>query len=103
VEWAYELVSRGIHQPLDTLIAGQVYDIVNVGRRFQNIFVVLKHTFLTEFKVILLPQRCHENLKRILNFIDEYHVENVYFTYTGNTADGEPVFVVDGGGFCSTL
>jgi hypothetical protein len=44
VERAYELVSRGIHQPLDTLIAGQVYDIVNVGRRFHDILVVLKHT-----------------------------------------------------------
>jgi hypothetical protein len=47
LDWAYELVSRGIHQPLDTLIAGQVYDIVNVGRRSHDIFVVLKHTFLT--------------------------------------------------------
>ena len=103
MERTYEFTSRGIYQSLDTLVAGQVYDLVNACHRYHDIFVVLKHNFLTLYKVILLPRRCHENLKRILNFIDEYHVENVYFTYTGNTADGEPVFVVDGGGFCSTL
>jgi len=103
VEQAYELVARGIHRPLDTLIAGQVYDIVNVGRRYHDIFVVLKHTFLTEFKVILLPQRCHENLKKVLDIIDKYHLEYSYLQYICNTKVGEPVLWVNGGGFCQTL
>jgi len=94
VERACELASRGIYKSHDTLIAGQVYDLVNVYRRFHDIFVVLKHTFLTEFKVILLPQRCHANLKKCLHIIVQYYVAYVYFRYTGNTADGKPVFLV---------
>jgi len=65
VERAYEFTSRGIYQSLDTLVAGQVYDLVNACHRYHDIFVVLKHNFLTLYKVILLPRRCHENLKKI--------------------------------------
>ena len=103
VERACELASRGIYQSLDTLIAGQFYDLVKVYRRFHDIFVVLKHNFLTEFKVILLPQRCHANLNTFLNIINDYHVQYSYFNYLGDTNVGEPVLLVDGGGFCQTL
>ena len=103
MERAYEVASRGIYQPFDTLVAGQVYDLVNACHRFHDIFVVMKHNFLTLYKVILLPRRCHENFKKFLNIIDLYYVEKVYFTYTGHMSDGKRVFLVDGGGFCQTL
>ena len=41
-ERAYELASRGIYQSLDTLVAGQVYDLINACHRYHDIFVVLK-------------------------------------------------------------
>jgi len=44
-----------------------------------------------------------KNSKKILNIIDLYYVEKVYFTYTGHTSDGKHVFLVEGGGFCQTL
>ena len=36
------------------------------------------NNFLTLFKVILLPQRCHENLEKILNIVDMYRKSIFY-------------------------
>jgi hypothetical protein len=102
VERAYAVASRGICQPLDTLIAGWVYDLVDACHRY-NIFVVLRQNYPTLYKVIQLPQRCHEDFKQFLHFLDSFHIESVNFRYTGNTADGKRVFLVDGGGFTQTL
>ena len=103
VERAYEVASRGICQPLDTLIAGWVYDLVDACHRYHDIFVVLKQNYPTLYKVIQFPQRCHENFKQFLNVIDTFHIESVHFRYTGNTADGKRVFLVEGGGFFPSL
>ena len=55
LEWANHLVSRGIHQSINILIAGRTYSVVYVTRRFHDISVVLKHTFINKFYIILLP------------------------------------------------
>jgi len=102
-ERAYEVASRGICQPLDTLIAGWVYDLVDACHRYHDIFVVLKQNCPTLYKVIQLPQRCHENFKQFLNFIGIFHIESVHFRYTGNTTDGKRVFLIEGGGFSQSL
>ena len=102
-ERAYELASRGIYQSLDTLVAGQVYDLINACHRYHDIFVVLKQIYPTLYKVIQLPQRCHENFKQFLNFIDTFHIESVHFRYTGNTTDGKRVFLIEGRGFSQSL
>ena len=87
---AYECVSRGICHPLNTLVAGWVYDLVDACRRHRDIFVVLRRNYPTQYTVIQLPQRCHEDF--------------VHFTYTGNTpVSGKRVFLVDGGGFHQSL
>jgi len=100
---AYEVASRDICQPLDMLIAGWVYDIVNACHRYHDIFVVLRQNYPTRYTVIQLPQRCHENFVKFLDF-DTFHIESgVHFTYTGNTAAGKRVFLVEGGGFTQSL
>ena len=68
LEWANHLVSRGIYQPIDILIAGRTYRVVYVTRRFHDIFVVLKHTF-NEFYIILLPRIGHETFMGLLDTI----------------------------------
>ena len=103
VERAYEVTSRGICQPLDTLIAGWVYDLVDACHRYHDIFGVLKQKYPTLYKVIQLSQRCHENFKQFLNFIDTLHIESVHFRYIGNTLDGKHVFLIEGGGFSQSL
>jgi len=89
---ARNLASRGIHQPVETLIAGQTYDIVYVHRRLRDIFVVSKHTFYKQFKIIRLPRRCHETFNTFFDTIREFYVKKLYFVFTGFTDDGEPVF-----------
>ena len=42
---AYECVSRGICEPLDTLVAGWVYNLDDACRRHYDIFVVLSHNY----------------------------------------------------------
>jgi len=101
---AYEVVSRGICHPLDTLIAGWVYDIADACQRHHDISVVLRQNYPTQYTVIQLPQRCHENFVQFLHLMDTYHVDSVHFTLTGHTAvSGKRVFLVDGGGFTQTL
>jgi len=63
LEWANHLVPRGIYQAIDILISGRTYNVLYVTRRFHDIFVVLKHTFINEFYIILLPRRCHETFR----------------------------------------
>jgi len=103
VERAYDVASRGLCQPLDTLIAGWMYDILDYCHRYHDIFVVLKQNYLTRYKVIQLPQRCHEDFEQFLHFLDSFHIDSIHFTYTGNTTDGKRVFLVDGGGFTQSL
>ena len=99
---AYDCVSRGICEPLDTLVQGWVYDLVDACQRHHDIFVVLRRNYPTQYTVIQLPQRCHEDFLQFLNFT--YHVDYVHFTYTGNTpVSGKRVFLVDGGGFHQSL
>jgi len=101
---AYEVASRGVCQPLDTLIVGWVYDNVYSCHRYYDIIVVLSQNYPTRYTVIQLPHRCHENFVKFLDFIDTYHIESgVHFTYTGNTAAGKRVFLVVGGGFTQSL
>jgi hypothetical protein len=104
LERAYEVASRGICQPFDTLIAGWVYDIVDACQRHHDIFVVLRQNYPTQYTVIQLPQRCHDDFVKFLDFIDTYHIESgVHFTYTGNTSTGKRIFVVEGGVFSQSL
>jgi hypothetical protein len=101
---AYECVSRGICHPLDTLVAGWVYDLVDACRRHHDIFVVLSQNYPKRYTVIKLPQRCHEDFVQFLNLMDTYHVDHVHFLYSGNTpVSRKRVFLVDGGGFHQSL
>ena len=102
LEWANQLVSRGIYQPIDILIADRTYSVVYVTRRFHDIFVVLKHTFINEFYIILLPRRCHETFMGLLDTIKQFHIDNMYLEYVGIDG-GKPVLWAEGGGFCSFL
>ena len=102
LEWANHLVSRGIHQPIDILIAGRTFSVAYVTRRFHDIFVVLKHTFISEFYIILLPQRCHETFMGLLGTIKQFHIDNMYLEYVGIDG-GKPVLWAEGRGFCSFL
>jgi len=100
---AYECVSRGICEPLDTLVQGWVYNLDDVCRRHHDIFVVLSQNYPKRYTVIKLPQRCHEKLKQFLEVIDTYHVDRVNFSFSGHTSPGRPVILVDGGGFTQAL
>ena len=104
LERVYEVVSRGICEPLDTLIAGWVYNLDDACRRHHDIFVVLSQNYPKRYTVIKLPQRCHEKFVQFLDFIDSFHVESgVLFTLTGHTAAGKRVFLVEAGGVTQSL
>ena len=59
VDRAYEVVSRGICQPFDTLIAGWVYDLVDACHRY-DIFGVLKQNYLHYIKLF----NCRKNVMK---------------------------------------
>ena len=77
-----------MYQPIDRLIEGYLYVVVFVDRWFHDIFVVLKHNFIDEFRIILLPQRCHESFKRLLVLLQSNNVDDFYMEYVGTTDDG---------------
>jgi len=88
-----------MYQPTDTLIEGYPYGVVFVDRWFHDIFVVLKPTFIDEFRIILLPQRCHESV-RLLIILQSNNVNYFYIEYKGATDDdGELIFRAYGDGF----
>jgi len=86
------LLSQGMYQPTDSLNEGYPYAVALVHRQFHDIFVVLKHNFIREFRLILLPQRCRESVRRLLVMLYSNNVDEFYLEYESTTDKGEPIF-----------
>jgi len=83
------LLSHGMYQPTDTLIEGYPYAVVLLHRRF-HIFVVLRHNFIHEFRLILLPQTCRESVRSLLVMLYSNNVDEFYLEYEGTTDTWNP-------------
>jgi hypothetical protein len=59
-----------------------VYDIVDACQRHHGIFVVLRQNYPTQYTVIQLPQRCHDDFVKFLDFIATYHIESGVISHT---------------------
>jgi len=93
------MISLGMYQSVDTLIRGYPYVVILVLRRVHDIFVVLKHNFIDEFRIIRLPQRLLEPFRRLLIINKLNNVNQFYIEYVSNTDDGEPILRASGWGF----
>jgi len=93
------MISLGMYQSVDTLIRGYPYLVILVFRRVHDIFIVLKHNFIDEFRIIRLPQRLHEPFRRLLIINKINNVNQFYIEYVCNMNDGESILRASGEGF----
>jgi hypothetical protein len=64
---------------------------VNIMEQENEIFVVLKHPLFEEIRIIIIPQRSHEPLRRMLNDENLLFLEN-----SGYICDGEVILIAIG-------
>ena len=93
------MMSLGMYQPVDTLIRDYPYIVMHINVRDDEIFVVLGHNFIDEFRLIQLSQRLHVPFRRLLIINRLNNVNRFYLEYKGNIADGEPILCAHGSGF----
>jgi hypothetical protein len=93
------MIMLGLYQPVGTMIRDYPYKVMHVIRSVHEIFLLLEHNFIDEFRLIQLPQRLHETFRRLLVINSLNNVNQFYLEYVGDTADGEPILHAYGSGF----
>jgi hypothetical protein len=86
-----DMIAAGLYESPESLIVIYRYIVlcVNIMEQENEIFVVLKHPLFEEIRVII-PQRSHEPLRRMLND------ENLFLESSGYICDGEVILIAIG-------
>jgi hypothetical protein len=74
-------IEAGLYDSADSMLVGYPYRVieVQVSEQENEIFVVLDHPFFDEIRVINVPQRSHEPLRRLLIIMRLNNVKNFFW------------------------
>jgi hypothetical protein len=72
------MIAAGLYESPESLIVNYRYTVlcVNIMEQENEIFVVLKHPLFEEIRLIIIPQRSHEPLRRMLGDENLLFLEN---------------------------
>jgi hypothetical protein len=78
------MIAAGLYESRELLIVNYRYIVlcVNIMEQENEMFVVFKYALFKEIRVIIIPQRTHEPLRRMLNE-NLFCLENSGYTFNG--------------------
>jgi hypothetical protein len=87
------MIATGFYESSESLIVNYRYTVlcVSIMEQENEIFMVLKHPLFEEIRVIIIPQRSHEPLRRMLNDENLLFLENSRYI-----CDGEVILIAIG-------
>jgi hypothetical protein len=89
------------YDPVETLILGHPYRVRSVIGRQYEIFLVVDrvHELFNEVRVVTVPQRCHESIRKLTIMLRTHSVKECYFENVGRTLNGDIILRAFGDGF----